>query len=781
MLKNEEKVDAITEEAVNDKKTVKAKYNKKVRKQYSKTKQRKKWQYHVMSISSIVYIIWRLFFTIPVDFGFLDLFFGILLFVSELIAVIESLLSQNAYNNAVLPELPTIPDEVYPDVDILIATHTEDAELLYKTVNSCKYLKYPDNNKVHIYICDDMNRSEIAKLASDMGVGYITLLKNKHAKAGNLNNAFSKTNSPLVVTLDADMIPKSDFLIKTVPYFFLPKVKKLADGTFVMKDESEINPSEKIGFVQTPQTFYNPDMFQYNLFAENNIPNEQDYFFREVNVGRNATNSPIYAGSNTVISREALEEIGGIRVGTITEDFATGMDIQEHGYTCIAIPDPLVSGLSPTSIDSLIKQRVRWGRGCVQTLFRARFLFSKTSIETKLSYFGALLYWTTFFRRTVYIFAPILYAVFGIVVVDLDIMQYLILGVPAYVIYNIALRQLSEGLKDFRWSNIVDTILAPYLVFPILMETLGIRLKKFNVTQKSAEVTRNSDISYAVPNILFLVASIIGVVFILQSIIFEAQYFNLIILFWLTLNSYFLFMSIVFMIGRVNYRSSERFEVFLPVKIGTEEGVLQGEVNDISETGLSFTLVRPVFFHYDDQLNIKIIDRGYEAQMGAKVVHTSVLDNTTCKYNLMITDIDEENKSKFFALIYDRQFVFAKDIKTKGIDDLINFFKAKIKRSEVSNRLLPRVHLNKNYNTVDNKITFFVFDFNGHFFTSSSNEKELSFYIAKNIIVNAQYVRDIDDGKKLFEVESWEALAQQLRNTDFLNEVDFDEDSKDIA
>ena len=40
-----------------------------------------------------------------------------------------------------------------------------------------------------------------------------------------------------------------------------------------------------------------------------------------INVGRNNANAPIYAGSNTLISREALEAVGGIATGTITEDF----------------------------------------------------------------------------------------------------------------------------------------------------------------------------------------------------------------------------------------------------------------------------------------------------------------------------------------------------------------------------------------------------------------------------------------------------------------------------
>src|SRR5699024_490742 len=59
-----------------------------------------------------------------------------------------------------------------PDVDVLIATHNEDRDLLEKTVNGTTYIKYP-KDKLHIYICDDGNRPEIKKLADQYGVGYI--------------------------------------------------------------------------------------------------------------------------------------------------------------------------------------------------------------------------------------------------------------------------------------------------------------------------------------------------------------------------------------------------------------------------------------------------------------------------------------------------------------------------------------------------------------------------------------------------------------------------------
>ena len=294
-----------------------------------------------------VYLIWRFVHTLPgyEEYGWFAFILGISLWTAEVFSALEAFTHCADVVSKVEPEMPIIPDEWFPDVDVFIATHNESEDILYKTANACTYMKYPDKSKVHIYFCDDGNRPSVKKLADRIGIGYIGLANNKEAKAGNLNNAISKTNSPLIATFDADMIPTSDFLIETVPYFFLPKMKKDANGNWVEREESEINDKEKIGFIQTPQSFYNPDLFQYNLYSERNVPNEQDYFFRQVNVGRNSTNSAIYAGSNTVISREALDEVGGICTGTITEDFETGLLIEAKGYQCYAVDKSLLKVL----------------------------------------------------------------------------------------------------------------------------------------------------------------------------------------------------------------------------------------------------------------------------------------------------------------------------------------------------------------------------------------------------------------------------------------------------
>ena len=213
----------------------------KIAKQEKKGTKEKVWIV-IALISMAVYIGWRLFFTIPDHnvYGWLATICGICLAVSETISMLEGTEHFARLGKKSEPDMPVVPFGWYPDVDILIATHNEETELLYKTVNGCRHMDYPDKSKVHIYICDDGNRPEMAELAKKMRVGYFGLADNKEAKAGNLNHAIGKTTSPWIVTFDSDMIPTHNFLMETVPYIFLPRMKKKKDGSWEERTEEAL-------------------------------------------------------------------------------------------------------------------------------------------------------------------------------------------------------------------------------------------------------------------------------------------------------------------------------------------------------------------------------------------------------------------------------------------------------------------------------------------------------------------------------------------------------------
>lgn len=717
---------------------------------------RKKIWFWLMTVTSVIYILWRLFFTLPINAGIVALIAGIALFLSEFISMLEAVIHYICMSKDKTPEFPVIAEADYPHVDVLIATHSEEADLLFKTINGCKHMDYPGKSKVHIYLCDDNNRPEIAKLARDMGVGYFGLSDNKLAKAGNLNHALSKTDSPLIVTFDADMIPRSNFLMETVPYFSLPKMI-FDHGEWRKRTEEEINPDYKIGFVQTPQSFYNPDLFQFNFFAENSIPNEQDYFFKEVNVGRNSSNSAIYAGSNTVISRQALEEVGGIRTKTITEDFATGIDIQSKGYTCFAVDQVLASGLAPDDFPNLLKQRQRWGRGCVQTIRSFKFLFGKLPFASKLSYLSCLLYWWTFLRRIVYILSPILFTVFGVLVVKTDIWGILLIWLPSYLIYNHSLRLVSGKVRDQKWSNIVDTILCPYMILPILAETFGIRMKKFSVTNKEKTVSRSAKIIYAIPHMILLAASMVGIYFSVEHMLLYKNTLGLVVLFWLCMNTYFLAMAIFFLLGRINYRSSERFRAEIPITFSVGTRKVKGITCDISENGLAFITDFPEFLY--GIVTFELQDGKWGAQVPGEIVHVSKVENKW-RYSVKLVGLSFEEKQNYDQIVFDRVPTLATEIKTSAMKDLLVFFRRKTSSSVLSKRTLPRIPLHCTLETADGR-SVHIRDYNYQYMSIAGSVPFSEFCVrVGNATLQLKKTKGSIGGKdNLFEVENWKSIS----------------------
>lgn len=682
----------------------------KISKQNQKGTKEKFWIV-VALVSMTVYIIWRLFFTIPDHnvYGWLATVCGIFLAVSETISMLEGTEHFARLGKKSAPDMPVVPQEWYPDVDILIATHNEETELLYKTVNGCKHMDYPDKKKVHIYICDDGNRPEMAELARKMKVGYFGLADNKEAKAGNLNHALSKTSSPWIVTFDSDMIPTHEFLMETVPYIFLPRVKKLDDGTWAERTEEEIDEKYKIGFIQTPQSFYNPDMFQYNFFSETRIPNEQDFFFREINVGRNNANAPIYAGSNTLISRDALDSVGGIATGTITEDFETGIKIQAKGYTCYAVDKTLAHGLAPTDIDNLIKQRIRWGRGCITSLRRTNLLFNPhIKLNAKISYLACWMYWWTFFRRFIYIVSPILFILFGIPVVICSLKELVFIWLPSYVLYNQALKVTSGKIRNKRWSNTVDTVIFPYMIIPVLLETLFIRQKKFNVTSKTRDTVRHSDMMLAIPQIILLVFDMIALVTAATSAFQTGNYGAAVLIYWLALNAQHLVMALFFMSGRRNLRTTDRFYVRVPVEISYQGKQFYGVTTDLSETGLAVLCDKSIYMpHGEEQMTVRLKTDRYEAELGAKCVHVQK-QGDKWKYGIQITGMEGDNRDSYFQIVYDRDHSLAKTMSpsVSMIDDIFLNVQKRSTHVENSKRQLPRVELNRTMQTVDGREVF---------------------------------------------------------------------------
>ncbi|MBI3551614.1 MAG: glycosyltransferase [Elusimicrobia bacterium] len=262
------------------------------------------------SLFTCGYLFWRVVFTWNQEH---PLYSGIFL-----IAEIACILSSFLFYVLVLErrEREPVAPRAGLTVDVLIATYNEDVALLRRTAVAARDMRYAHRT----YLCDDGRRSEVESLARELGIGYITRPSNEHFKAGNLNNALARTSGDFVMVLDADHIPRENFLDKVLGHFRDPQT----------------------ALVQTPQVYYNIDSFQHSVSARRRrFWHEAAVFHHAMQPGADRFNAAFFIGTGAVLRRSALDKIGGFATGSITEDIHTSMRLHAAGYQSAYVDEAL--------------------------------------------------------------------------------------------------------------------------------------------------------------------------------------------------------------------------------------------------------------------------------------------------------------------------------------------------------------------------------------------------------------------------------------------------------
>lgn len=177
---------------------------------------------------------------------------------------------------------PAPPPPDGATVDVFITTYNEPVDMVMTTALAAQAIRYPHET----WVLDDGARPEMREAAEAAGIGYLTRSADwkdrpRHAKAGNLNNALFATSGEFTMILDADQIPDPSILDQTLGWF--------RDGD--------------VALVQTPQYFTNvPDA--------DPLGSQAPLFYGPVQQGKDGWNAAFFCGSNAVLRREALMQIG---------------------------------------------------------------------------------------------------------------------------------------------------------------------------------------------------------------------------------------------------------------------------------------------------------------------------------------------------------------------------------------------------------------------------------------------------------------------------------------
>lgn len=236
--------------------------------------------FRIIALTSVALGLNYLYYRYTRSLNVNALWFAIPLLLAETYSFIDTLLFMfMMWRPALRSAPPTTPDHT---VDVFITSYSEPVALVRQTAEAALRIRYPHNT----YVLDDGNRPEMRTVCEEIGCGYITRgpewqNRPRHAKAGNVNNALLQTTGEFVLILDADQIPEPEILDHTLGYFTDPKV----------------------AFVQTPQYFYNVPL-------GDPFGSQAPLFYGPIQRGKDGWNAAFFCGSNAVLRREALLQLG---------------------------------------------------------------------------------------------------------------------------------------------------------------------------------------------------------------------------------------------------------------------------------------------------------------------------------------------------------------------------------------------------------------------------------------------------------------------------------------
>jgi cellulose synthase (UDP-forming) len=403
----------------------------------------------------------------------LDAWFVCLLLLAECYAFVVLLLGylQTLWplRRAPVP-LPDDPEQ-WPAVDLLIPTYDEPLSVVRFTALAAMNIDWPAD-KLNVYILDDGRREDFRAFAEEAGIGYMSRDNNQHAKAGNLNYALQRVNSPFVAVFDCDHVPTRSFLQLTMGW--------------LLRDQ-------KLAMLQTPHHFYSPDPFERNLEQFHTIPNEDELFYGVVQDGNDFWNATFFCGSCAILRRSALDQVGGVAVETATEDAHTSLRLQMQGWNTAYINIPQAAGLATERLSGHIRQRIRWARGMVQILrIENPLLVPGLTPAQRLCYFNAMSHFLYALPRLIFLTAPLIYLIFGATNIPGLWIAILAYAAPHLVLSNLTNSRMQGRHRHSFWNEIYETVLAPYILLPTLFALVNPRSRpgKFNVTPKGGVVNK---------------------------------------------------------------------------------------------------------------------------------------------------------------------------------------------------------------------------------------------------------------------------------------------------
>ncbi|MCR8643119.1 glycosyltransferase [Paenibacillus sp. N1-5-1-14] len=264
----------------------------------------------------------------------------------------------------------------WPSVSIMIPAQNEDI-VIRQTLNAMVALDYP-KDKLEVIVINDNSSDRTGEIVDEFAAQYPFIIplhtfppEGGKGKSHALNRALKISKGELIAVYDADNTPESAAVKNLVSGLInRPEVAAVV-GKFRVINAKK-NLLTKFINIETISFQWMVQAGRWFWFKISTIP-----------------------GTNFMIRRKVLDEVGGWDVKALAEDTELSIRVYEAGYIIRFYPLAITWEQEPETWKVWFKQRTRWAMGNQYVIFKYMKQFFK--LKRKRILFDIIYYFFTYF------------------------------------------------------------------------------------------------------------------------------------------------------------------------------------------------------------------------------------------------------------------------------------------------------------------------------------------------------------------------------------------------
>ncbi|MGM9603564.1 MAG: glycosyltransferase [Faecousia sp.] len=260
------------------------------------------------------------------------------------------------------------PLDEYPTVSIMVPAHNE-ALVIVRTVRALLNMEYPKDRYEIIVINDnstDDSAEKLEELQREFPDRRLIVISTGpevggKGKSNALNIGFSVSTGEVIAIYDADNTPESDALAILVENLMEDDKIGAVIGKFRTRNRNASLLSR----------FVNIETLAYQCMNQAG----RYFFFKLCTI----------PGTNYVIRRKLIEQIGGWDTKALSEDTEISFRLYRMGYYIKQMPLAVTWEQEPHLLSVWFRQRTRWAKGNIYVLVKnMRYIFDPTAGPMRL-------------------------------------------------------------------------------------------------------------------------------------------------------------------------------------------------------------------------------------------------------------------------------------------------------------------------------------------------------------------------------------------------------------